>query len=234
MTACHFPFEESTDQGDKNFVWVLPELQFNPVSLCDTFEVVVQNENAWDNSEPHGLSPEVMTHHHFYRYFPLGPGKDNSVWVCGPNLAFAKGDNIKSFPEVISEEGLDYKPMPGGRLLIKVGPKVGTRGYNHGECGDAPVTDVRIFDLDKDLDLHTAIALGGVICSGPPFSQDFTISSDWSQITEYDKIEEFPDSWSSTTYCLKSWGGSGYNYEPCGEKQNVQPPNPPVLKQLRQ
>jgi hypothetical protein len=234
LTPCKLPLEQGADEGEKRLTWVLPNLGYSPDELTDTFEVV-QNEDEWGGTEPQGRSPDVVTHHHFSRYFPLGPGKDNGVWVCGPNLGIARGGVTKSYSEVISAEVLDLKQMPDGRLLLKVGPEVGTVGQRHGNCGAAPKNDLRIFDLDKDLDLHTAIALGGVIC-GPLLSQDFTISPDWSQITEYDdnQTDDSSDSWTSTTYCLKSYEESGYNYEPCGTKHNVQPPNPPALKELHQ
>ncbi len=234
LTPCKLRFPEAESQ---HLTWVLPNLRASPDALSDTFKVVVQDEHEWGDTEPRGLSPDVMASHYFSRFFRLGPGKDNGLWVCGPILAFAKGGQTKSYSdEVISEEGLDYKKMPDGHLLIKVGPEVGAVGWGPG-AGDAdPETDLRILDLNKDLDLHTAIALGNVINGMPLQSQDFTITPDWSQITEYDdnKTGENSDSWSSKTYCLKSHEGSGYNYEPCGKKDNVQPPQPPVLKNLRQ
>jgi hypothetical protein len=136
---------------------------------------------------------------------------------------------------LVSEEGMDYKQMPNGDLLIKFGPSVGQATDNGcGEGGRAPKTDLEIFDLSKDLHLHKALALGNVINGPDLHSQDFTISPDWSQITEYDLLGTYDSSsWSSITWCLKLNGGSGYNYERCGEKQNVRPPDPPGLKQLR-
>ena len=70
-------------------------------------------------------------------------------------------------------------------------------------------------------------------------SQDFTVSSDWSRIAEYDdnKAGGTFDAWSSTTWCLKAPPhndqSGGYVYEKCEEKESVQPPNPPVLQELR-
>ncbi len=254
LTPCHLPFLEGTDAGDKDFMWIVPNtLRSSPDALSDTFKVVAEDESDWGNNYP--LSPKLMTYHHFSRLFRPGPGKDSSLWVCGPNLAVgyfpvpgvAKGGQTKSYSDqVISEEGLDYKKMPDGRLLIKVGPAVGSVGQSHGNCGAAPKTDLRVFDLDQDLHLDTAIALGSVICGPSLLSQDFTVSPDWSQITEYDdnKTDDGSDSWTSTTYCLTSGEGSVdklnrfipgmYHYVGCSEKHNVQPPEPPVLKNLRQ
>ena len=39
-----------------------------------------------------------------------------------------------------------------------------------------------------------------------PFSQNFTVFSDWSQITEFDlkgNEKDLPGSWSSTSWCFK-------------------------------
>ena len=237
LTPCHYPLQESSDQGDKDFVWVLPNLRSGPDALSDTFEVVTQNKYVWGGDEPSGLSPQVMTYHHFSRYLQFGPGKDKSVWLCGPYLAFAQGGQTKSHPDkVISEEGFDYKQMPDGHLLIKIGPEVGAVGWGPGAGQADTKINLRIFDLSQDLEIDTALALEGILSpSLNLLSQDFTISPDWSQVTEYDMrgSEEEPV-WSSTTWCLNSNSGRGYSYEKCGEKQNVQPPNPPVLKQLRQ
>jgi len=76
----------------------------------------------------------------------------------------------------------------------------------------------------------------------PPsvFSQDFTVSADWSKVTEFNLTgndENLPGSWSSTTWCLRKnterYKADAYLYEKCGQKENVQPPDPPVLKELR-
>jgi hypothetical protein len=63
-------------------------------------------------------------------------------------------------------------------------------------------------------------------------SEDFALSDDWSKVTQFeegpanDKDEAGP--WSSTTWCLED-----KTYEKCGQKQTVQPPDPPLLKELR-
>jgi len=80
--------------------------------------------------------------------------------------------------------------------------------------------------------VHQVLQLGGVVDTGMEASQDFTVSPDWSQVIEFHRPESDepgkPKSWSSTTWCL---GAS--EYEECGHQDNAQPPEPPVLKELR-
>jgi hypothetical protein len=84
--------------------------------------------------------------------------------------------------------------------------------------------------IDSNLNLITLLDLGAILCANGmmPWSGDFTVSPDWSQVTEY--LKSGPDdahlTWSSATYCLKD----GF-YTPCGRKENVRPPEPPVIRQ---
>jgi len=91
--------------------------------------------------------------------------------------------------------------------------------------------------------IFTALSLGERMygrCPACFMSQDFTVSPDWSQVTKYDEKEDENGEhgpWSSTAYCLtvdtKENETSAHVYKPCGHKDNVQPPDPPVLKELR-
>jgi len=85
--------------------------------------------------------------------------------------------------------------------------------------------------VDKDLKLFEALDLGGIIDTDGR-SEDFSIADDWSKVTQFEQAPENdkgePGAWSSTTWC---WEGTEYGK--CAEKQNVQPPDPPVLKELR-
>ncbi|HEY6968541.1 MAG TPA: hypothetical protein VJA94_05025, partial [Candidatus Angelobacter sp.] len=90
-----------------------------------------------------------------------------------------------------------------------------------------------MYSLDRNLSLVEALALGGVV-QGDDDAVDFTINADWSQVVYYkekpseDNSPQAKPTWSATTYCFKS-----AKYEECGERQNVQPPDPPLLKELR-
>lgn len=63
---------------------------------------------------------------------------------------------------------------------------------------------------------------------------DIAVSRDWSEVVEYKEqknestnADDNP-SWSATTYCLNT-----AKYTKCGEKKDVHPPDPAVLKELR-
>lgn len=129
--------------------------------------------------------------------------------------------------------GLATHRLPNGDLLVKVGPLVYYSEFGSGQCGTCSRTELQIYRLTPDNKIHEVLKLGDVV-AGPgesPQDQDFTVSPDWSQITQYDQEQDDekgnPGSWSSTTYCLKD-----SHYEKCGEKSDVMPPNPRNLKDL--
>ena len=61
---------------------------------------------------------------------------------------------------------------------------------------------------------------------------DFEFAQDWSTAKYYsqgrDPATGLEGTWKVESYCLQ-----GHTYEACGEKQNVKPPDPPVVKGLR-
>jgi hypothetical protein len=229
LTPCGFPLHEANASG-KHLTWLLPNLRYSPDVLSDT--VTVENSmTAWNTWPPTVMSPELDKLHHFWREVSRSEG----IWICGPELAIAKAGKSRISLYDISEEGLEYKQMPNGHLLIKAGPEIGSVGSSHGAGGADPVTQLRFFDVDKDMEFREALSLTDIIDGINLISQDFTISPDWSHVTEYNLNGPYESrTWSSVTWCLKANSAGGYNYEPCGEKTNVQPPNPPVLKELRQ
>ena len=206
------------------------------------------------NDNPPDYSPSIFPFRNFWR--SLGKAE----WVCGPALAYRNGDRVQHFPATdlslfdyerhisVSEDGFGVRKTPDGTVLIKVGPRVWNAG-SPAQCGGCPITEMKIFALTEMKtfalglrNLLTLLDLGGVIGnSGPysqsPMSQDFSISADWSRLTEYDEAgEENPVTpagpsvtytWSSVTYCLR-----GGNYVKCGEGKNVKPPALPLIRQL--
>ncbi len=67
--------------------------------------------------------------------------------------------------------------MPDGHLLIKAGPEIGSVGsFVHGAGGADPVTHLRFFDVDKDMEFREALSLTNIIDGINLISQDFTIS----------------------------------------------------------
>ena len=186
------------------------------------------------NGDPPDVSPSIRLVHNFWR--SLGP----SEWVCGPNLSYRNGSIVRNFgmdislfdanrDVSVSEDGFDARKEPDGTVLIKVGPRVWNAG-SMTQCGACARTDFKIFALDKNLSLITILELDDVVDSPHLDSQDFTVSPDWSQVVEYNQTDD-PASgdqkWSSVTYCL----ASGF-YTECGRKDDVKPPDPPVIRQL--
>lgn len=238
MTPCELPLGETAEERDAHRTWFFPMISRNGSWSGSVYKtlpnvtdsVVIENPSGCGRWDPGGLSPWVRTTHHFQ----MGTRREIGVWVCGPNLTLAKGGKSETFPDVIGEEGLGYKQMPDGHLLLKFGP----RSWSGNGCyqgGGAPTTDLRIFDLNKDMKLHSALKLGDTIDGMNLLSQDFTVSPDWSQVMEYGLVgNQAFQAWASITWCLKANGLNGYVYVKCGEKENVTPPNPPVLKELRQ
>jgi hypothetical protein len=185
----------------------------------------VANDTGGYAEGPEALSPIARPVHYFWH------GIAESEWICGPHLSYRKGEKTRNFDVQVDEGGFDVHRLPGGDLLIKVGPRV--YGVNSsGQCGACPRTELKILQLSPDMKIHEVLQLGGVIDTGTGVSQDFTVSPDWSQVVQYDQhgLTELgqPQAWSSTTWCF---GES--KYEECGHKDNVTPPDPPVLKELR-
>jgi hypothetical protein len=232
LTPCQMPLAGIDKRGAYHPAWFIPER--GPGNEYESEAFILVNDPAGYRYDPAGLSPGVRTTDYFWK--DAGPGE----WICGPHLTYRKGGQSQSFPYTISEDGFDTRRLPDGDLLIKTGPRVWYSEFGSGQCGACPRTDLRIFDLTKSMKLFGALGLGDVMNSPRLFSQDFTVSPDWSEITEYDlkgDEESQPGSWSSTTWCLKPESekeqAEGHTYEKCGEKEGVQPPNPPVLKELR-
>jgi hypothetical protein len=109
--------------------------------------------------------------HYFWR------GIAESEWVCGPQLSYRKGDKTQYFNVQVNEGGFDAHRLPGGDLLIKVGPRV--YGVNSSaQCGACPRTELRILRLTLDVKVHEVLQLGGVVDTGMEASQDFAVSAD--------------------------------------------------------
>ena len=223
LTPCDLPLAGKDDNGNSHTTWFVPKTDQEFGFESDSF--IVTNDGGGFPDRPEALSPIAQPVHYFWH------GIAESEWICGPHLSYRKGEKIQKFDVNVAEGGFDAHRLPGGDLLIKVGPR--SYGINsYGQCGACPRTELRILRLSADMKIHEVLQLGGVIDTGTGVSQDFTVSADWSKVVQYDQqgLTELgqPQAWSSTTWCL---GES--EYEECGHKDNVQPPNPPVLKEMR-
>jgi hypothetical protein len=222
MTPCDIGLTGADKHREKHSGWFIPHASESTGWQSDAF-VLVNESQGYDDS-PDGLSPMVRRIHNFWH------GIDTGEWVCGPHLAYRKGETTKQLAENVGEEGFDAQRMSDGTLLIKSGPR--SYGENSmGQCGACPRVDMRIFSVDKDLKLSESLDLSSIIDTNGQ-SEDFALSDDWSKVTQFEKAPDNnkgePAPWSSTTWCLE-----GKKYEKCKEKQNVQPPDRPLLKELR-
>ena len=222
MTPCDIGLTGVDKHREDHSGWFIPHASESTGWQSDAFILV--NEAYGYDYGPDGLSPVVRRIHNFWHVI------DTGEWVCGPQLAYRKGETTKQLGETAGEEGFDAKRMSDGTLLIKSGPR--SYGVNSmGQCGACPRVDMRIFAMDKDLKLSKALDLSGIIETNGQ-SEDFALSDDWSKVTQFEEAPENDNgesgAWSSTTWCL-----GGKKYEKCEQRQNVEPPDPPLLKDLR-
>ncbi len=232
LTPCGLPLAGTDKRGNFHPAWFVREEGLESRYQADTFILV--NDPAGYRYEAAGLSPVVRETHYFWQ--GSGPGE----WVCGPHLTYKKGRDSTSYPYNVSPDGFETKRLTPGELLVKTGPRVWYSEFGSGQCGACARTDLRMFSLTGDMQIHLLLQLGDTIAGINVFSQDFTVSPDWSRITKFElggNEENLPGSWSSTTYCLTVDTGKDqagvHIYKACEHETNVQPPNPPVLKELR-
>jgi hypothetical protein len=224
MTPCDTPLNGRDIYGNVRDAWFIPQEEQKGEYESDGFLIV--NGAGGYRYEPEGLSPVIRPVHDFW--ISVSPGE----WICGSQLTHKKDSQRTAFPQRVDAEGLATHRLPNSDLLVKVGPSASYSEFGSGQCGGCPYTNLTIYRLTTDNKIYEVLKLGNVIAgTGPPQDQDFTISADWSQVTEYDQELDDekgnPGSWSSTTYCLKD-----SRYEKCGEKSDVVPPNPRILKEL--
>lgn len=238
LTPCNLPLlgmdmtQELSEQPPSHAAWFVPSSKSASSYEAETFALI--NDIVPSRNEPGGPSPGIRLTHYFWNR--VGPQE----WICGPPLSHQDHGQSESFSFVVSKEGFGTKRLPEGELLIKNGPRVYNWGSNS-QCGACPRTELAIYDLGKNGKIFEALRLDATIDGTQILSQDFGLSADWARVTRFDQgmnDDDKTDFWSSTTYCLaldtEKYETSAHIYKPCGHRKNVQPPNPPVLKELRE
>jgi hypothetical protein len=224
LTPCSLPLAAKDKYGDPRAAWFIPKSNQAIDFEHDAFLIV--NDGSGYQYEPDALSPVARPVHFFWH------GIAENEWVCGPHLSYRKGDKLQTFDVDVDEHGFDVRHLPGGDLLIKVGPRVYDSEFGSGQCGACPRTELRILRLGADAKAQEMLHLGGIVDNGSGASQDFSLSRDWSLIVQYDEgaMDDQGKSapWSATTWCRGEAA-----YAQCNHEDDVQPPNPPVLKELR-
>jgi len=223
ITPCDMPLAARDKYRDVHPAWFVPRA--NQAFDFESDSFILVNDGVGYQYEPDALSPIARRIHYFWR------GIGGSEWVCGPYLSYRRGEKLLNFDVDVDEDGFDAHRVPTGDLLIKVGPRVYWSAFGSGQCGACPRTDLRILRIGSDLTPREMLRLGGVIDNGLGASQDFAVSNDWSRIVEYDQKGDEqgnPGAWSATTWCRGE-----ISYGKCDRQDQVDPPDPPLLKELR-
>ncbi|HLW52811.1 MAG TPA: hypothetical protein VKW06_08200 [Candidatus Angelobacter sp.] len=226
IAPCSVGLEGRDKYGDRHPGWFVPQHdQFVLGSEYESETFILVNEANGYAYSPSGLSPIVRPTHHFWQFV-----KDDE-WVCGPNLVYQKGQQAKPYEKVVGQPGFGAKRLNDGTLLVKSGPEVYWSEFGSGQCGACPRYGLALYSIDQNLNLADALTLGGVV-QGVDDAVDITVNADWSQVVQYQEHpaekEQADSTWSATTYCL-----NGMKYSKCKEEKNARPPDPPVLKELR-
>lgn len=224
LTPCDIPLNAKDKYGDIHPAWFVPKTNPPDASQSDAF--IILNDGGGYQYEPEALSPAAKAVQYFWH------GVSENEWICGPQLTYRRGDTKQSFDVETDPDGFDARHLDGGDLLIKVGPRVYGSSFGSGTCGACPRTDLRIFRLGANLQLREMLSLGGIVDNGTGASQDFALSRDWSRVVQYDEgamdDQANPGPWSSTTWCRGEIA-----YHECDHEDKANPPDPPVLKELR-
>jgi len=223
LSPCGNKLEGADAYGANHPAWFLPDFKPQDSYQADAF-LVVNEAHGYQYEPGDTMSPTIRPIQFFWHQI------GTTEWVCGPQLTYRSGMMIREYPEKVSKDGFDARRSPDGSLLIKEGPLVWISEFGSGQCGACPWTELRILAIDSNENLVTLLNLGSRIGGPPePSSGDFSVSRDWSRIVEYDAKEndDGDEIWSSVTYCRGDVG-----YDVCDSKQEVKPPDPPVIRQL--
>ena len=180
---------------------------------------------------PAGVSPEVTQRTYFWKELP------NGAHVCGPDLAWRRGDTIKRTKFSIEEKYFETKTLPDGWSLLRSGPFTTTHSvFGSGQCGSCEIFGFNLFAISPQGEITSALNIDQDLSGmdGSPQAADLAIAPDWKRITLYRDYEsnEENDSkpnWTSTTYCLEA-----HAYHQCGASKQARPPEPANFKELRE
>lgn len=251
LSPCRDALAERNLYGDKLPGWFFPvepkSAKDSPVVIGKDF--VLANPAHGYLYQPGGMSPEVVTHTHFWK--KLGPGE----WVCGPHMGLrragvtywavpvktqscttvktsAHSSTRSCWTQVtrfdLSKRGLDAKVLGDGGVLVKSGPYSTTlSAFGSGMCGLCTVANLDFYTISPDGKAGKALELDSLVSGDPgqPIGVDFTISPDWKLVREYEQFEG-KSGWISKKYCF-----DGDTYKKCGGSPDAKPPSPPNYPQ---
>lgn len=221
ITPCEYRTVQQDLYGTNYTSWFFPLKAAGDTNLRSTFALI--NPAGGYMYAPAGVSPEAQQANYFWKELPEG------ATVCGPQLAWRKGNAITQSEFTVDRQRFKTKSMPDGWTLVRSGPSESTlSSFGSGQCGSCPVIDFDVFAISPKGEITNSLFihdnLGGIPSEGHPVEADLTITRDWKHVILYLETE----GWSSTTYCLE-----GHAYKECGQAKKVQPPNPPHFKEFR-
>jgi hypothetical protein len=231
ITPCDAVPHQADLYGDDFKPWFFPTQPTkdsrDPL-LTSTFALI--NPEQGYLYDPGGESPEADGA--TYYSHPLATG----AILCGPALAWRKGDQIKRSKLYADPTNLGTKTPPDGWTLVQSGPLTTTLSpFGSGECGACPVMNLDLFAISPTGDITSAFNLDQVL-SGEgdnPDSADLTLTPDWQHITAFFETTDYAQTpavsnWTSTTYCL-----SAHTYKQCASSDKATPPKPANFPELR-
>ncbi|MGB2652577.1 MAG: hypothetical protein WAN62_02230, partial [Candidatus Acidiferrum sp.] len=225
---CECKLEQKDIYGETYPSWFFPPQSAKDSDLRSTFALI--NPAGGYMYKPANVSPEVIDSDYFWKQLT------NGATVCGPDLGWRYGNEIKRTEFGLDGEHFETLALPDGWTLIRSGPTASTlSAFGSGACGACPVLGFDIFAVSPQGEITSALAIREELTGtgGQPSEADLTIAPDWKQIILYLEIvdpqqTENTTGWTSTTYCLED-----HVYKQCSESKQTQPPEPPHFKEFR-
>jgi hypothetical protein len=107
MTPCDIGLTGADKHHEDHSGWFIPHASESTGWQSDAFVLV--NESGGYDDGPDGLSPVVRRIHNFWHVI------DTGEWVCGPQLAYRKGETTTQLGETVGEQEFDAKRMSDRR-----------------------------------------------------------------------------------------------------------------------
>jgi hypothetical protein len=200
LTQCEYPLTARSLYGEERPAYYRLNGRFE---ASDVFLLENDARGYQYKPEATSLSPGPRTAQFFQQQLSSGE------FLCGPAMAYRKGDTIKRFPDLVSpmpDTRLPVKALMDGTRLIQFGTGISYSTFGSGQCGACPIVTLKIFALLPSGNIQEAATLGHRIEAD---EYEVELSPDWTRIVEYFETD---DKWRSVTHCL-----AGHAYKPCAD-----------------
>ena len=228
ITPCRAQAAEPDMYETSHPAWFFPMGGKIPLDLKTDY--TLENPAGGYMYDPVGVSPIFSATEHFWKTLPDGAS------VCGPALAYRKGDHVQTSQFSIEKQYFATRMLSDGWTLVRTGPDMSTQStFGSGACGSCPVVDLDIYAIPPTGEIAKALSINDEFTGdeNSPSGGDFAIARDWSRVTFFEDVVTYidngkggqNDNWTATSYCL-----DGHAYKQCGVENNAKPPNPPNFK----